>query len=187
MTDIDELKLDSEGKMEKTLEALKRNFSGLRTGRASTSLLDSIHVDAYGSVVPLSQVGTVSVPEARMLSVQVWDKTLVKNVEKAIRESNLGLNPMNDGTLVRIPIPPLSEERRLEMVKIAGKYSEEAKISVRNVRRDAMDEVKNMEKRSEISEDEKHDYEDIIQKITDTMIAKIDDMFKTKESEIKQI
>ena len=168
-------------------DALKRNFSGLRTGRATTSLLDTIHVDAYGSVVPLAQVGNVSVPEPRMLAVQVWDKTLIKNVEKAIRDSNLGLNPMNDGNLIRIPIPPLSEERRLEMVKVAGKYAEEARVSIRNLRRDGMDEIKNMEKRAEISEDDKHDYEDVIQKITDAMIARIDEHLKTKEQEIKQV
>ncbi|MBR7159302.1 MAG: ribosome recycling factor [Alphaproteobacteria bacterium] len=187
MSAINEIKADVEARMEKTIDALKRNFSGLRTGRASTSLLDAIHVEAYGSSVPLSQVGNVSVPESRMLSVQVWDKGLVKNVEKAIRDSNLGLNPMNDGTLIRIPIPPLSEERRLEMVKIAGKYAEEARVSVRNIRRDGMDEVKNMEKRSEISEDEKRDYEDVIQKSTDAMIARIDEHLKTKEQEIKQV
>ncbi len=187
MSDINEIKADVEARMEKTLEALKRNFSGLRTGRASTSLLDSIHVEAYGSTVPLSQVGNVSVPESRMLSVQVWDKGLVKNVEKSIRESNLGLNPMSDGTLIRIPIPPLSEERRLEMVKIAGKYAEEARVSIRNLRRDGMDEIKNMEKRGEISEDEKHSYEEVIQKSTDAMITRIDEHFKTKEQEIKQV
>ncbi len=187
MSDIKEIKADIEARMEKTIDALKRNFSGLRTGRATTSLLDTIHVDAYGSVVPLAQVGNVSVPEPRMLAVQVWDKTLIKNVEKAIRDSNLGLNPMNDGNLIRIPIPPLSEERRLEMVKVAGKYAEEARVSIRNLRRDGMDEIKNMEKRAEISEDDKHDYEDVIQKITDAMIARIDEHLKTKEQEIKQV
>ena len=185
--DIKELKAEITARMEKTLDALGRSFSGLRTGRATTALLDNIFVEAYGSTVPLNQVGNVSVPESRMLSVSVWDKSLAKNVEKAIRESALGLNPMSDGTLIRIPIPPLSEERRIELVRIAGKYAEESKISIRNIRRDGMDEIKEMEKRSEISEDEKHEYEESIQKITDAMIAKIDEHLKSKEQEIKQV
>lgn len=182
-----EIKIDLEEKMNKAIEALNRNFSGLRTGRASPALLDNIHVEAYGSTTPLNQVGTVSVAEARMLSVQVWDKSLVKNVEKAIRESSLGLNPMSDGTLVRIPIPPLSEERRLEMVKIAGKYAEEAKVSVRSIRKSGMDEIKDMEKNGEISEDDKRSFEEMVQKLTDAMTAKIDEVFKAKEREIKQV
>lgn len=187
MTTISELKTDLEARMNKTLEALGRSFSGLRTGRANPALLDNIHVEAYGSTVPLNQVGNVGVPESRMLSVQVWDKNLVKNVEKAIRESSLGLNPMCDGTLLRIPVPPLSEERRLEMVKIASKYAEESKVSVRNIRRDGMDEIKEMEKSGEISEDDKRNYEDIVQKLTDAMIVKIDEHLKVKEQEIKQV
>lgn len=182
-----EIKIDLEEKMNKAIEALNRNFSGLRTGRASPALLDNIHVEAYGSATPLNQVGTVSVAEARMLSVQVWDKSLVKNVEKAIRESSLGLNPMSDGTLIRIPIPPLSEERRLEMVKIAGKYAEEAKVSVRSIRKSGMDEIKDMEKNGEISEDDKRSFEEMVQKLTDAMTAKIDEVFKAKEREIKQV
>ena len=182
-----EIKLDLEDKMNKSLEALNRNFSGLRTGRASPTLLENIYVEAYGSTSPLNQVGTVSAPEPRMLSVQVWDKSLVKNVEKAIRESSLGLNPMNDGTTIRIPIPPLSEERRLEMVKIAGKYAEEAKVSIRSIRKSGMDEIKDLEKNGEISEDERHSFEDMVQKLTDTMTAKADEIFKAKEHEIKQV
>ena len=182
-----EIKADLEDKMGKSIDALTRNFSGLRTGRASPALLDNIHVEAYGSSTPLNQVGTVSAPEARMLSVQVWDRSLVKSVEKAIRESALGLNPMNDGTTIRIPIPPLSEERRLEMVKIAGKYAEEAKVSVRSIRKSGMDDIKALEKEGEISEDERHSLEEMVQKLTDSMTAKIDELFKAKEQEIKQV
>ncbi len=182
-----EIKSDLEDKMNKSLDALSRNFSGLRTGRASPALLDGIHVEAYGSTSPLNQVGTVSAPEPRMLSVQVWDKSLVKNVEKAIRESSLGLNPMNDGTTIRVPIPPLSEERRLEMVKIAGKYAEEAKVSIRSIRKSGMDDIKDLEKNGEISEDERHSLEDMVQKLTDSMTAKVDEAFKAKEQEIKQV
>jgi len=182
-----EIKSDLEDKMNKSLEALNRNFSGLRTGRASPALLDNIHVEAYGSTSPLNQVGTVSAPEARMLSVQVWDRNLVKNVEKAIRESSLGLNPMNDGTTIRIPIPPLSEERRLEMVKIAGKYAEEAKVSIRSIRKGGMDDIKTLEKDGEISEDDRRSLEDMVQKLTDSMTAKVDEAFKAKEHEIKQV
>ncbi|MBP1532480.1 MAG: ribosome recycling factor, partial [Alphaproteobacteria bacterium] len=152
MTDYNSLKTDTTERMEKTLEALKTDFGGLRAGRAHASLLDGILVEAYGNMSPISQLGTVSVPDARTLSVSVWDKGLAKNVEKALRESDLGLNPMSDGQLIRIPIPPLSEERRKELVKIAGKYAEQSKVAIRNIRRDAMDEVKKMKKDSLISE-----------------------------------
>ena len=171
----------------KTIEALKKDFSGLRTGRATTALLDGIMVEAYGSTVPLNQVGNASVPEARMLSVQVWDKGLLKVVEKAIRDAGLGLNPMNDGQMIRIPIPPLSEERRIELVKIAGKYTETARISARNVRREALDSVKKMKQDNSISEDEQKRYENEIQDMTDNAIETLDEMFKAKEVEIKQI
>ena len=144
-------------------------------------------VDAYGSMVPLNQVGNVSVPEARMLSVQVWDKSLMKHVEKAIMESGLGLNPMNDGQCIRIPIPPLSEERRVELCKIAGKYTETARISARNIRRDALDEVKKLKNANEISEDDQKRFETEIQTLTDNTIKALDDMLKTKEVEIKQV
>ena len=136
-----------EEKMKKAIDVLKREFSGLRTGRASTSLLDTISIEAYGSQVPLNQVSNVSVPESRLLTVQVWDDSLVNTVENSIRNSNLGLNPMIEGSLIRIPIPELSEERRKEIVKIASKYSEDSKISIRNIRRDAMEKIKNLEKR----------------------------------------
>ena len=168
-------------------EQVKKDFAGLRTGRASTALLDPIMVDAYGSMVPLNQVGNVSVPEARMLSVQVWDKSLMKHVEKAIMESGLGLNPMNDGQCIRIPIPPLSEERRIELCKIAGKYTETARISARNIRRDALDEVKKLKNANEISEDDQKRFETEIQTLTDNTIKALDEMLKAKEVEIKQV
>lgn len=182
-----QIKADMLAHMAKTEEALKKDFAGLRTGRATTALLDGIMVDAYGSLVPLNQVGNASVPEARMLSVQVWDKNLLKTVEKAIRDAGLGLNPMNDGQMIRIPIPPLSEERRLELVKIAGKYTETARVSARNVRREALDEVKKLKQANEISEDDQKRFETEIQDATDKIIAVLDDMLKNKEAEIKQV
>ncbi|MBR6675210.1 MAG: ribosome recycling factor [Alphaproteobacteria bacterium] len=182
-----EIKTDMQTRLGKTQEALKKDFAGLRTGRATTALLDPIMVDAYGSMVPLNQVGNVSVPEARMLSVQVWDKSLMKHVEKAIMESGLGLNPMNDGQCIRIPIPPLSEERRIELCKIAGKYTETARISARNIRRDALDEVKKLKNANEISEDDQKRFETEIQTLTDNTIKALDDMLKAKEVEIKQV
>lgn len=187
MTDYNSLKEQTLYKMDKTLETLKTDFGGLRAGRAHASLLDGILVDAYGSMTPISQVGTISVPDARTLSVSVWDKGLSKNVEKAIMESDLGLNPMSDGQLIRIPIPPLSEERRRELSKIAGKYAEQAKIAVRNIRRDAMDEVKKMKKDSQISEDEEKKYNNDIQKWTDDAIKKVDDQLDSKEKDIMQV
>jgi ribosome recycling factor len=180
-------KKDIERRMEGALEVLHREFSGLRTGRASANLLDPINVDAYGQQMPMNQVGTVGVPEPRMITVQVWDKGLVASVEKAIRDSDLGLNPASDGQLVRIPIPPLNEERRVEITKIAGKYAEETRIAVRNVRRHAMDELKKAEKEGDISSDEHHDYDGETQALTDTYIKKIDDSFEKKEQEIMQV
>lgn len=187
MTDYNSLKDDTLERMEKTIDALKNDFSGLRAGRAHASLLDGILVEAYGSMTPISQVGTVSVPDARTLSVSVWDKGLAKSVEKALRESELGLNPMSDGQLIRIPIPPLSEERRKELVKIAGKYAEQSKIAVRNIRRDAMDEVKKLKKDSLISEDDEKKYNNDIQKWTDDAVKKIDEQFSAKEQDIMQV
>lgn len=185
--DYAQVKTNMQDHLAKTEDALRRDFAGLRTGRATTALLDGIMVEAYGSTVPLNQVGNASVPEARMLSVQVWDKGLLKVVEKAIRDSGLGLNPMNDGQIIRIPIPPLSEERRIELCKIAGKYTETARISARNVRREALDAVKKMKQDNEISEDEQKRYETEIQTLTDKTIATLDEMYKNKEVEIKQI
>lgn len=174
-------------RMEGAQDALKREFGGLRTGRAATSLLDPIMVEAYGTPTPLNQVGTVGVPEPRMLTVQVWDRKLVTAVEKAIRESGLGLNPSNDGNLIRIPIPPLSEERRQELARVAARYAEQARVAVRNVRRDGMDQLKRMEKDNEISEDIQRRKGEEIQKLTDEQIKLIDDMLAQKESEIMQV
>ena len=184
---FNELKQDMQARVGKSIEALKKEFAGLRTGRASTGLLDSVMVNAYGAMVPLNQVGTVSVPEARMLSVSVWDKNLLKHVEKGIMEANLGLNPMNDGVQIRIPLPPLSEERRVELAKVAGKYTEESRVAVRNIRRDILDKIKKMKNDGDISEDDQKRYEDEIQKMTDAAIEEMDSLLKAKEVEIKQV
>ena len=173
--------------MEKAIGVLKREFAGLRTGRASTSLLDSISIEAYGSNVPLNQVSNISVPESRLLTVQVWDDSLVNTVENSIRNSNLGLNPMIEGSLIRIPIPELSEERRLEIVKIASKYSEDSKVTIRNIRRDAMEKIKSLEKNKEISQDELFNFSDKIQKMTDNLIQKIETLFVDKEKDILRV
>ncbi|MEK9945299.1 MAG: ribosome recycling factor [Alphaproteobacteria bacterium] len=178
---------DLERRMHGAVDVLKQEFSGLRSGRASASLLDPIKVDAYGSDMPLNQVGTVSVPEPRMISVQVWDKSMVSAVEKAIRDSGLGLNPAADGQLVRVPIPELTEERRQEMAKIAGKYAEQARVSVRNVRRHCMDELKKSEKAGELSEDDHKVYADEVQTMTDKTISEIDEIFAHKQAEITQV
>ncbi len=180
-------KKDLERRMDGALSSLATEFSGLRTGRASVNLLDSVKVPAYGSEMPLSQVGSVSVPESRMLAVNIWDKQLVGAADRAIRESGLGLNPVVDGTNLRIPIPPLNEERRAELAKIAGKYAEAAKVAVRNVRRDGMDQLKKLEKDGEISEDRQHALADEVQKLTDTFVARIDEALKAKEEEIMQV
>lgn len=174
-------------RMEKAFLALKDDFGGLRTGRASASLLESITVDAYGSSMPITSCAAISVPEPRMISVNVWDKGLVVSVEKAIRNSGLGLNPVTDGTTLRVPIPPLTEERRKELVKIAGKYAEEKRVAVRNVRRDANDDIKKAEKDSVISEDEQKRMNTEIQSFTDAAIKKIDEALKVKEVEIMQV
>lgn len=174
-------------RMDGAVEALKREFAGLRTGRASANLLDPITVEAYGQRMPINQVGTVGVPEPRMLTVQVWDKSMVKAVEKAIRESNLGLNPQSDGQLVRVPIPDLSEDRRRELSKVAAKYAEQARVAVRNVRRDGMDALKKQEKDGEISKDEHQDLSERIQKLTDGHVAEVDKALSAKEQEIMQV
>ena len=185
---MDDLDLaDLERRMDGALTSLSKEFQGLRTGRASTQLLESVTVEAYGASMPINQIATVSVPEPRMLSVQVWDKENTKIVEKAIRESNLGLNPQVDGQLLRIPLPDLSEERRQELSKIAAKYAENAKIAVRNVRRDGMDTTKKMEKDGDISQDDRHIYDEEIQTITDKSINKIDELLSSKEVEIMQV
>lgn len=178
---------DLKRRMEGALEALQREFSGLRTGRASTSLLENIQVDAYGAAMPLNQVASVSVPEPRLLTVQVWDNGNIKATEKAIQDAELGLNPQTEGNLIRVPIPELSEERREEMAKVAAKYAEQARIAVRNVRRDGMDTLKRMEKDGEISQDEHRARGEDIQKLTDKHIKLVDELLETKEQEIMQV
>jgi ribosome recycling factor len=178
---------DIKRRMAGALETLRKELAGLRTGRASVNLLDPVTVDAYGTKMPLTQVGTVSVPEPRMITVQVWDKGQVKAVEKAIRDAGLGLNPMSDGTLVRVPIPDLTQERRQELVKVAGKYAEQARVSVRNVRRDGMDMLKQLEKKHELSQDEHRKWHDEVQGLTDSHIKKVDETLAAKEKEILQV
>ena len=174
-------------RMDKAITALKDEFSSLRTGRASAGLLDQVMVDAYGSSVPLNTVGSVSVPEPRSISVNIWDRGLVVSVEKAIRNAGLGLNPVVDGQSLRVPIPPLTEERRKDLAKIAGKYAEQQKIAIRNVRRDANDDLKKAEKDSAITQDEQRRMESEVQKFTDEAIKRVDEALKTKEQEIMQI
>src|SRR5688572_23348347 len=177
-------KADIQRRMHGAVEALKHDLGGLRTGRASTALLDPIQVEVYGANMPLNQVATVSVPEARLISVQVWDRSNVGPVEKAIRSAGLGLNPVTDGQLIRLPIPELTEERRKELAKLVSQYAEKARIAVRNVRRDGMDHLKQDEKKHEISEDERKRLENEVQKLTDETIKEIDDAAEAKEKEI---
>ena len=174
-------------RMDKAVAALKEEYGGLRTGRASAGLLEPVMVEAYGATVPLNSVGAISVPEPRMITVNVWDKSTVAAVEKAIRAAGLGLNPMTDGTLVRVPIPPLTEERRKELAKLAGKYAEQQRVAVRNVRRDANEDLKKAEKAHVISQDEEKRLHDEVQKFTDEAIKRIDEALKTKEQEIMQV
>ena len=178
---------DLRKRMNGAVEVLRKEFAGLRTGRASASLLEPITVTAYGSEMPLTQVGTIGVPEPRMLSVQVWDKGLVKAVEKAIRAADLGLNPAVDGTLIRVPIPELSEERRAEIARIAARYAEAARVAVRNVRRDGMEHLKRQEKEGELSQDAQHKVAQQVQELTDSEIKQINDMLAAKEAEIMTI
>ena len=177
-------KNDLQRRMDGATESLKSDLVGLRTGRASTALLDPINVEVYGAQMPLNQVATVSAPEPRLLSVQVWDKGNVNSVEKAIRSAGLGLNPISDGQMIRLPIPDLTEERRKELAKLAGQYAEKARIAARNVRRDGMDALKLDEKKHEISEDERKRLEAEVQKMTDATIADIDSAAHSKEQEI---
>ena len=177
-------KADIERRMQGAVDALRHDLSGLRTGRANIALLEPVHVEVYGAMMPLNQVATISTPEARMLSVQVWDKANVIPVEKGIAKANLGLNPMIDGQTIRLPLPDLTEERRKELAKLCGKYSENAKIAIRNVRRDGMEALKEDEKRKDISEDERKRHEDEVQKSTDKFVAEADAAASTKEKEI---
>jgi ribosome recycling factor len=174
-------------RMDKAIDALKEEFGGLRTGRASVGLLEPVTVDAYGSSMPLNAVGAISVPESRMIMVSVWDKAMVVPVEKAIRNAGLGLNPITDGQNVRVPIPPLTEDRRRDLAKLAGKYAEQQRVAVRNVRREAMEELKRLEKDGEISQDDHKKLETDVQGFTDQSVKKIDEVLKTKEQEIMQV
>lgn len=174
-------------RMDSTIESLKKDFSGLRTGRASVSLLEPVMVEVYGSMMPINQVGNLSAPEPRMLAVQVWDKSNAVSVDKAIRNANLGLNPMIDGNTIRVPIPPLTEERRLELAKLAAKYAEQARVAIRNVRRDGMDALKKAEKDGQISEDELKTWTTKVQTLTDDHIKKVDETLAGKEKDIKQV
>ena len=174
-------------RMDGAISSFNGDLSSLRTGRASTTMVDGILVDAYGQKMPIDQIGSISIPEARMISIQVWDKGLVIAVEKAIHESGLGFNPQVDGELIRIPIPELNEERREELSKIAGKYAEQARIAIRNIRRDGMDEIKKIEKKSVIGKDRAVDLSNEVQEITDQYIKKIDVILLQKENEIRQV
>jgi len=178
---------DIKRRMDGALDALKREFSGLRTGRASPALLDHVVVEAYGAKMPLNQVASVNVPEPRLLTVQVWDAANVKPTEKAIQDAELGLNPQTEGNTIRVPIPELSEERRGEMTKVAAKYAEQARVAVRNVRRDGMDSLKRMEKDGDISQDEQRVRGEDIQKLTDAHIKMVDELLEAKEQEIMQV
>lgn len=178
---------DLEKRMDGALEMLAKEFTGLRTGRASTSLLEPLMVEVYGSMMPLSNVGTVGIPEPRMLSVQVWDNSNVKAVEKAIRNSDLGLNPATDGQVIRVPLPDLTEERRKDLQKVAGDYAEKTRIAIRNVRRDGMDSLKKAEKEKEISKDEASDLGDDVQKLTDKKIGMVDKQLEEKQNDIMKV
>jgi ribosome recycling factor len=178
---------DLERRMEGAITALQGELQGLRTGRASMNLLDNVQVPAYGSSVPMSQVGSVTVMDSRMLAVNIWDKTIVGAADRAIRDSGLGLNPVMDGQTLRIPIPPLNEERRIELTKVAGKYAEATRVAVRNIRRDGMDSLKKLEKDGDISEDDQRSMSDDVQKLTDKFIKRVDEVLKNKEAEIMQV
>ncbi|MSP30655.1 MAG: ribosome recycling factor [Acetobacteraceae bacterium] len=185
--DLDKLTRDITRRMDGAMETMRRDFVGLRTGRASPALLEPIKVEAYGSEMPITQVGTIGVPEPRMLTVQVWDRTLVGAVERAIRDAGLGLNPAADGQTVRVPIPILTEERRKELARTAHKYAEGARVAVRGVRRDGMEQIKGFEKKHEIGEDISRDWQDQIQKTTDQYTKRIDEGLVEKEKDIRQV
>jgi len=183
----DSLLKDLSRRMDGAIEVLRKEFGGLRTGRASTSLLEPIQVEAYGNMVPLNQVANISVPEPRMITVQVWDRGVAKAVDKAIREAGLGLNPQSEGQMIRVPIPDLNEERRRELTRVAAKYAEQARVSVRNVRRDGVDVLRKLEKDSEISQDEHRKLQNDIQHLTDNHIKRIDEALVQKDKEILQV
>jgi ribosome recycling factor len=183
----EELLKDLRRRMDGALDVLRKEFGGLRTGRASTSLLEPVQVNAYGGMVPLNQVASVNVPEPRMISVQVWDRSVVKAVDKAIREAGLGLNPQTEGQVIRVPIPELNEERRRELTRVAAKYAEQARVSVRNVRRDGIEALRKLEKDGEISQDEHRKLEREVQHLTDDHIKHIDETLAQKDKEILQV
>ncbi len=174
-------------KMAKTIEALKRELQSVRAGRATPALLDRVTVDYYGTPTPVNQLASVSVPEPRMLVIQPWDKGVIQEIEKAIQKSDLGLNPMNDGSVIRIVIPPMTEERRMELVKLVRKMGEEAKVAIRNVRRDANDEIRKKEKNGELSTDESHRQQEQVQKLTDQFIQEVDALIREKEKDILEV
>lgn len=184
---LNELKQDLTRRMDAALETLRREFAGLRTGRASPALLEPVRVMAYGAEVPLTQVGTANVPEPRMITVQVWDRSLVSAVERAIRDAGLGLNPSSDGQLVRVPIPQLTAERRTELAKAAARYGEGARVAVRGVRRDGMDQIKAHQKKHDLSEDDLDRWSEEVQKLTDQYIKRVDDLLAEKERDIRQV
>ncbi len=180
-------KSDLDRRMDGAVAQLQKEYSGLRTGRASTNLLEHVMVEAYGSMMPINQCGSVSAPEPRMLTVTVWDASLSKAVEKAIRDGGLGLNPIAEGTIIRVPIPQLTEERRKELTKVAAKYAEEARVAIRNIRRDGNDALKKQQKDSDITEDELKRYTDDIQKLTDAHTKRVDEMLAAKEKDVMTV
>ena len=184
---IADLKKNTESRMSKSVDSLTESLQSIRAGRANTSLLDKIYVDYYGQQSPLNQVASLSAPEARLLAIQPWDATLIPEIEKAIQKSDLGITPSNDGKVIRLVIPQLTEERRKDLTKLVGKYAEEAKVSIRNIRRDAMEDIKKAEKAKEISEDDRKTYEEDIQKLTDKYIKDIDGVAEEKEKELMEI
>jgi len=182
-----EVKSDSENAMNESIEHLHRELGGIRTGKANPGLLDSLRVDYFGQQVPIKQVASIAVPDARLITIQPWDKTVIVEIEKAILGSELGLNPQNDGTLIRLPIPQLTEERRRDLVKMVKRLGEDAKVSVRNARRDGNEHLKKLEKQHDISEDQMHTTQDDIQKMTDQFIKKVDEILQSKEKDIMEI
>ena len=184
---ISDLKKNTESRMSKSIDSLTESLQSIREGRANTSLLDRIYVDYYGQQSPLNQVASLSAPEARLLAIQPWDATLIPEIEKAIQKSDLGITPSNDGKIIRLVIPQLTEERRKDLTKLVGKYAEEAKVSIRNIRRDAMEDIKKAEKAKEISEDDRKTYEEDIQKLTDKYIKDVDSVAADKEKELMEI
>ncbi len=183
MLDTDDL----ERRMDGAIASLRTEFASLRTGRASASMLEPVMVDAYGSMTPINQVGTVNVPEPRMVTINVWDKSMVGKVEKAIRESGLGINPQLNGTIIMLPIPELNEERRTQLTKVAGQYAEHARVSIRNIRRDGMDQIKKAKGAGDLSEDDQKIWESEVQELTNKYIARIDEQLDTKQAEIMQV